>query len=944
MATSSTAAVPTDIPEQQDSISAEENPNDDDTTTIPSTGSLTRAIVAMEDDSADAMYETILQWSMDVKGVELYEAQEEAILELVEGNNVLLTTPTGSGKTMVATAAIAAATARGDAAWYTAPLKALVTEKFFQLVKDFGAKNVGLLTGDASVNPTAPIICCTAEVLANAALRRGRDLDCGLIVADEFHFYTDPDRGWAWQVPMVELPDAQFLLMSATFGDTSKFQRHLERNAAGRDVGVVGGGERPVPLEFEYRETSLIESIKELVDTDRAPVYIVNFSQREANERAQDLCSTLSLTADEKKALNAELEGFKFDTPVGNELRRYISFGVGVHHAGLLPKYRLLVERLAGKGLLKCICGTDTLGVGVNVPIRAVLFTQLCKFDGNKTRLLTIREFQQIAGRAGRRGFDTKGFVWCQAPAHVVENKRAEAKAAAAAAKSGGKAKKVKKAQPPDKNFVMWNEDNFRRMETGVPETLDSSFQVTHSMILAVLSRRGDGKRFLRDLLVNNHEPKIRQRKHQRRAISMYRSLKDAGIIQEAGTMDTSGRAVNLGFDIGDQFSLTQPLSLFAVEYLPTLLNVHGEDHSKRSKLKDERYALDVLSVLEAVLDTPGAVVSAQLSKAKTRAVNKMKGEGTEYDARMAVLEEMDYPKPLADELEAYFEPFKRRHPYVGGEELKPKSIARELYESGFDFNKYVTHYGLNRSEGALMRYLTDAYKAMVQNVPESMKSPAVIDLEEWLGETIRRVDSSLIDEWEALKDPVAAARAAEDEAAALAAIGIGKQSGKFTAGRAFRVMVRNAAFRWVQLLAIGEEEDMAQLASENLPPRGRDNPWTMDELYAAVDPYWRTHDAMDDGYEARSPDLFDVSDEGADGEAHWRVVQKIRDPAGDLDWCVEGEVDVEASEEEGRLVMRLVEIRQEGAVRKEEEKVVPSEEDIWAALEEEEEYEDEDE
>ena len=938
-ATSSTAAVPTDIPEQQDSISADADSDDDDTSaTMPTTGSLTRAIVEMEDDTADAMLETILQWAMDVKGVELYEAQEEAILELVEGNNVLLTTPTGSGKTMVATAAIAAATARGDAAWYTAPLKALVTEKFFQLVKDFGAKNVGLLTGDASVNPTAPIICCTAEVLANAALRRGRDLDCGLIVADEFHFYADPDRGWAWQVPMVEIPDAQFLLMSATFGDTAKFQRHLEGNAAGRDVGVVGGGERPVPLEFEYRETSLIESIKELVDTDRAPVYIVNFSQREANERAQDLCSTLSLTTDEKKALNDELGGFKFDTPVGNELRRYISFGVGVHHAGLLPKYRLLVERLAGKGLLKCICGTDTLGVGVNVPIRAVLFTQLCKFDGIKTRLLTIREFQQIAGRAGRRGFDTKGFVWCQAPAHVVENKRAEAKAAAAAAKSGGKAKKVKKSQPPDKNFVQWNEDNFRRMETGAPETLDSSFQVTHSMILAVLSRKGDGKRFLRDLLVHNHEPKIRQRKHQRRAISMYRSLKDAGIIQETGTMDTSGRAVNLGFDIGDQFSLTQPLSLFAVEYLPTLLKTHGTDHSTRSKLRDERYALDVLSVLEAVLDTPGAVVNAQVNKAKTRAVNKMKGDGVEYDDRMAVLEEMDYPKPLKDELEAYFEPFKRRHPYVGAEELKPKSIARELYESGYDFNKYVTHYGLNRSEGALMRYLTDAYKAMVQNVPESMKSPAVIDVEEWLGETIRMVDSSLIDEWEALKDPVAAARAAEDEAA-LVALGASRE--RFTSGRAFRVMVRNAAFRWVQLLAVGEEEDMQELAAENLPPRGRDTAWKVDQLYDLIDPYWHQHEQMDDGYEARSPDLFNLSDDGDDGDAHWRVVQKIRDPAGDLDWCVEGEVDLEASETEGRVVMRLVEIRQEGAVKKEEAaKVVPSEEDIWAAMEETE-YED---
>ena len=833
-----------------------------------------------------------------------------------------------------------------QAAWYTAPLKALVTEKFFQLVKEFGAKNVGLLTGDASVNPTAPIICCTAEVLANASLRRGRELDCGLVVADEFHFYTEPDRGWAWQVPLVELPDAQFLLMSATFGDTSKFERHLAENRAGREVAVVGGGDRPVPLEFEYRTTSLLESVKELMDTDRAPVYIVNFTQKTANERAQDLCSTLSLTASEKEALKAELEGFKFDTPVGNELKRYLNFGIGVHHAGLLPKYRLLVEKLAGKGLLKCICGTDTLGVGVNVPIRAVLFTQLCKFDGNKVRLLTTREFQQIAGRAGRRGFDDKGFVWCQAPAHVVENLKKEAKAAEAA-KKGGKSKKVKKTKAPDKGFVMWNEDTFRRCEAGVPETLESSFEVTHSMILAVLSRRGDGKRALRDLLVRNHEPLIRKRRHQRRAISMYRSLRDAGIIQDVGTMDDSGRTVTLGFDLSDQFSLTQPLSLFAVEFLPTLLRKHGEDHEARSRLRDEAYAMDVLSALEAVLDTPAAVTNAQVQRMKRRAMARMKEDGVEFDDRISRLDEMDYPKPLAEELETHYEGFLRRHPYVFGETVKPKAIAREMYELGYDFNKYVTHHGLNRSEGSVLRYLTDAYKSLVQNVPENLKSKAVCDLEEWLGETIRQVDSSLIDEWEALRDPDAAARAAADPEAAAAAAAATHPAGNLIAGRAFRVMVRNGAFRWVQLLADGEEEDMRELAT-TLPPRERAKPWTVDELYDAVEPYWETHESIDVSHDARSPDLFELEE---DREEHWRVTQRLKDPAGDLDWVVEGEVDLAASTEAGTAVLRLVEIRREGEILAEKEKKppadIPDEDDLWAAYEEEEyeeEYEEEEE
>jgi len=834
-----------------------------------------------------------------------------------------------------------------QAAWYTAPLKALVTEKFFQLVNEFGAKNVGLLTGDASVNPTAPILCCTAEVLANASLRRGRELDCGLVVADEFHFYTDRDRGWAWQVPMVEIPDAQFLMMSATFGDTSKFVKLLSGNAAGRDVAVVGGGDRPVPLTYEYRTTTLLESVQTLLDTERAPVYIVNFTQKTANERAQDLCSTLALTKEEKRALADELGAFKFDTPVGNELKRYISHGVGVHHAGLLPKYRLLVEKLAGKGLLKAICGTDTLGVGVNVPIRSVLFTQLCKFDGNKTRLLTTREFQQIAGRAGRRGFDDEGFVWCQAPPHVVENLKNEQKALEAVAK-GGKAKKFKKSSPPDKGFVMWNEDTFKKGETGAPETLDSSFEVTHGMILAVLSRRGDGKRGLYDLLRKNHEPKIRQRKHQRRAISMYRSLRDAGIVQETGAMDTSGRAVTLGFDLSDRFDLTQPLSLFAVEFLPTLLKLHGEVHESRSKGSDEAYALDVLSTLESVLDTPAAVVNAQVSRLKRRKMARMKDDGVEFDDRIAVLDEMEAPAPLREALESHYEHFRRAHPYVGNETVKPKAVAREMYELGFDFNKYVVHHALNRSEGVVLRYLTDCYKSLVQNVPANLKSDAVADLEAWLGETIRQVDSSLIDEWEALKDPNAASLAKDlEEAAALKAAAERDARVVFSSGRAFRVMVRNAAFRWVQLLAEGELEDMQELAAHP-PPSDRARPWTADEMYELIDPFWkRGHASIAVDRNARSPEYFAL-DDVSDAQC-WKVTQRLVDPAGDLDWVVEGEVDVAASEAEGRAVLRLCAIRSEGGIEKDADEApdfsnVPDEDDLWAAYEEEEEEEEEEE
>ena len=357
------------------------------------------------------------------QGIEMYPAQEEAVLELIAGNNVILNTPTGSGKSLVAVAAHFVALARDERSVYTAPIKALVSEKFFQLCQTFGSNLVGMITGDGSVNPDAPIICCTAEILANWALRDGDRTDVDVVIADEFHFYADPQRGWAWQLPLLEMPHCQFLLMSATLGSTSFFEDELTKRT-GRDTVLVRSTQRPVPLDFQYRTTTLHHSIEELLGSGRAPIYLVHFTQREATEAAQGYLSLDPLTKDEKQQVKDLIGGFRFDSPFGKTFRRFLVAGVGVHHAGLLPKYRLLVERLAQAGLLKIICGTDTLGVGVNVPIRSVLFTQLCKYDGSSVRILRVREFQQIAGRAGRRGFDDRGDVWAQAPEHVVDNQR----------------------------------------------------------------------------------------------------------------------------------------------------------------------------------------------------------------------------------------------------------------------------------------------------------------------------------------------------------------------------------------------------------------------------------------------------------------------------------------------------------------------------------------
>src|SRR5262249_17241074 len=373
-------------------------------------------------------------------------------------------------KSLVAQLVHFKALCEGARSFYTSPIKALVSEKFFALCAVFGAENVGMLTGDASINPMAPIVCCTAEVLANMALRRGDEMDLPYAVLDEFHFYADPARGWAWQVPLLMLTKTAFLLMSATLGDTAGIRADLARRTS-RPVALVTSDERPVPLDFSYRETPLHETVADLLEEGKAPVYVVRFTQRETAELAQSLTSLSVATRAERDAIARALGDFDFDSPYGKEVARLVRAGIGIHHAGLLPKYRLLVEQLSQQGLLKVISGTDTLGVGVNIPIRTVLFTKLAKFDGAKVGPLSVREFRRIAGRAGRKGFDERGSVACQAPEHVIENKRMRARAA------NKKKREVSKKPPP--GFVGWNDETFRRLIEKPPEPLVSRFRVT---------------------------------------------------------------------------------------------------------------------------------------------------------------------------------------------------------------------------------------------------------------------------------------------------------------------------------------------------------------------------------------------------------------------------------------------------------------------------------
>ncbi|HEX2757610.1 MAG TPA: DUF3516 domain-containing protein, partial [Thermoanaerobaculia bacterium] len=425
-------------------------------------------------DDPDEILSLFLDW-VQAGGLTLYPAQEEALLELMAGKHVILGTPTGSGKSLVALGLHFKAACEGKVSFYTSPIKALASEKFFSLCGELGPENVGMLTGDASINAEASVLCCTAEVLSNMALRRGPALDAPYVVMDEFHYYADRERGVAWQVPLLVLPATQFLFMSATLGDTRAIAERLQRDT-GREVALVTSDERPVPLDYEYRETPLHETIEELIAAKKSPIYVVNFTQRECAELAQSLTSVKIGTREEREEIRRTAAAIRLSTPYGKEFRRFLSFGIGVHHAGLLPKYRLLVEKLAQKGLLHVICGTDTLGVGVNIPIRTVLFTKLAKFDGTKVGLLSVREFKQISGRAGRRGFDEKGSVVAQAPEHIVEKRQAEKK-------SEVSGKKIRTVKAPPKGEVSWTVETFQKLISRPPETLTSRFRLTHGMV-----------------------------------------------------------------------------------------------------------------------------------------------------------------------------------------------------------------------------------------------------------------------------------------------------------------------------------------------------------------------------------------------------------------------------------------------------------------------------
>ncbi|MDJ0866794.1 MAG: DUF3516 domain-containing protein [Myxococcota bacterium] len=823
---------------------------------------------------ADAILDRFLGWVADT-GLEPYAAQEEALLELMAGRHVVLSTPTGSGKSLVALALHFKALCEGRRSFYTAPIKALVSEKFFALCDELGPENVGMLTGDASINWAAPVICCTAEVLSNMALRQGAGADAPYVAMDEFHYYADPERGVAWQVPLLTLPDTTFLLLSATLGNTAVIEGHL-RAATGREVAHVHSDERPVPLDFEYRETPIHETVERLLEQGRAPVYVVHFTQREAAERAQALTSAKVCTRGQRQEIAAALAGTRFDTPYGVDVQRFLRHGIGLHHAGLLPRYRLLVEQLAQRGLLRVVCGTDTLGVGVNIPIRSVLFSGLAKYDGQKVGLLKVRDFKQIAGRAGRKGFDEQGSVVCQAPEHVVENKRLERAAA------GAKKKKAAKKKPPP-GFVSWGRESFEKLIERPPELLESRFRVTHGMLVNLLQRGedegtpGTGYRLVIDLVNRSHEDPRSRARLRREAASIFRSLRRAGVVERRFDIERGAATVRVARDLQRDFSLHQSLSLYLVDAV-ALLDPESDD-----------YARDVLSLVEAVLEDPRAILQQQVNKAKAELVARLKAERVPYEERMEKLEQVTHPKPNAEFIYASFREFSEKHPWVGDQNIRPKSIAREMWEAYDDFPDYVQRYGIQRSEGLLLRYLSQVHNTLAQSVPEASRDAELFDVIGYLRAMLGRVDSSLVEEWESRMQPGAPARA-DRPPPPPRKLDLARHP-KALAGR-----VRAEMHQLVRALATGAWEDAAACVRPD-----PEDPWDAARFEAALAPFFAESERLIFDARARRNEHTLIKPLGP---RRFAVHQVLLDEREEGLWNVEGEIDLGAdAAPEGPLV-----------------------------------------
>jgi hypothetical protein len=506
-----------------------------------------------------------------------------------------------------------------------------------------------------------------------------------------------------------------------------------------------------------------------------------------------------------------------------------------------------------------------------------VLFTQLCKYDGSGTKTLAVRDFKQICGRAGRRGYDSIGYVIAQAPEHVIENLRLEQKAS----KSGKKS--FVKRKPPEKGYVAWDEKTFRKLLDSPPEKLVSSFTVHHGMLLNVLGRQDeDGCAALKKIIADSHEPPAKRKALKRRAFQLFRGLVEGHILRIVPPAERAGPAkVALNVELQEDFSMNQALGLYLIDAVPQL------------DRESPDYALNVISLVEAILENPEVVLRKQVDALKGELIGRLKNEGVEYEERMARLEEVEWPKPGKDFIYDTFNAFVAGRPWMAEGNVRPKSIAREMFENWQSFEDYVKTYGLERSEAVLLRHLSEVYKVLSQTVPPAAKTEELVEAEQFLEDILRSVDSSLLDEWEKLRNPDYVPEKEKPVAE--------RRAVAFTRNRAaFTRALRNAIFDLVKALA----HDQADAVLGQIEPADSAGAaWTRDRVFALLDAYHEEHERIRLDPEARSIKHTHLD---TDEPRRWTVHQTLVDPEELNDWTLRLTVDLDRSDAEARPVLTL--------------------------------------
>ena len=686
------------------------------------------------------------------RGLEPYPVQEQAVSAIFANQSVMVTVPTGTGKTLMAKAALFRAVGKGERAIYTTPLRALTEEKYRELCADFGDENVGFATGDYKVNREAPIQVEVAEILWNRIVADKHVSPAEIVVMDEGHYFNDPERGYVWEQSIIGLdPRTQLVILSATVGHAEKFCQWVEVTRR-MPMALVESRERKVPLVHEFREDMLIDTVKELAHKGDVPAIVFVFGREQCFEVARLLKSCRRFTTDEEKVrVEALCDEALLPSGEAKELRPLLTHGIGVHHAGILPRYKQLVEQLALERLIKFVVSTETIAAGINLPARTVVFPSLRKFIKQAPRMLTSAEYHQMAGRAGRPQFDDRGLAITLAPEQVVSDLKKEMKG------SKYDLEKLRKsvygrarAEAQRKQDVIWTPESHAELMRGEPAELRSKTKITAEQVLAIglpdlteaklpttdaEARMAEAERSLppsmRLDIVTVIENLLLTERERKELLKILGQLVDN--MKALGVLDEHGKQVS-----GEMIRKLQGMDGVFIWW--TLFN-HQLEYTELRELVE--YLIDH-DIIQRQLDRKGEDEKREWMRTKLREMRLENPHVTWDDVEAAY--EKEHPRVLTkiEQIHAEFAA-KVPHPELHGGK-RAKNTWAQLEESGLGFLEFVEKHNLEHEEGTQFSYLVRVMN-FANKLGEASQLPEFEDMAERVRKLLARIDLRLVEE-----------------------------------------------------------------------------------------------------------------------------------------------------------------------------------------------------